>query len=382
MAKRLYLDYASATPMTPQAHKVLTRAARAYSGNPSGVHEEARAAKEALQSARATVARVCGVKPEECTFVSGGTEANNLAIRGVLNATGKSFQDLHFVTSSIEHSSILSLAHQLEREGVSVTYVAPTEEGIVTPEAVEAALTDKTALVSIQYVNSEIGTIQPIRKIGQLLQKRNIPLHTDAAQAPLYLPIKMETLAAQLISLDAQKCGGPRGVGALIHARAVPITSLLYGGDQERTLRPGTENVPGVLSFAVALEDAQNNYAQNTERVSEVRDYGFQMLKGIINGSTTHRIANNINLSFPGIDTEYLTVLLDTKGIAVATKSACETDTEAASHVVMALTDDAERAKSTLRITLGPTTTKKDIDRLQKTLNQCLQFLDESKLEL
>lgn len=383
MHKRLYLDYASTTPITKGALRAMTNAQKKIQGNPGGLHQEAQVARNALEEARATIARVCGVKPETCTFVSGGTEANNLALIGTLEALhvkGKRYEDLHVVTSSIEHSSILEPCKHLESKGVKITYISPNEEGIITPEAVAAALTKETVLVSIQYVNSEIGVIQPLRKIARIVHEHGALLHTDAAQAPLYLPVQLETLAVDLLSLDAQKFGGPRGIGALIYTGHLSIDPVLFGGGQERGLRPGTENVPAAVSCAYALEKAQVAYKENAEAVTKVREYGFSILGGDVNGSRTDRIANNINISFPGIDTEYLVVLLDTDGIAVATKSACETDSEEGSYVVYELTKDLPRAESTLRITLGTDTRKKDIDRLQKSLKKHLTFLDENSL--
>ena len=380
--KRVYLDYASAAPLEKGAYKAMRPFMQKHFGNPGAQHTEGRYAKEVLENARKDIAKVVGVRKEEVIFTSGATEANTLAILGhveALKKEGKTYKDMHLITSSIEHVNILRTAHALKEKGAHITFVDPNEHGLIDPKAIKAALTDKTVLVSIQYVNSEIGTIMPLRAIKSILPE-SVMLHTDAAQAAYFLPVLQEKLQTDLMVLDAQKFGGPRGVGVLIRKRHVPLSSLLHGGGQEGGIRPGTEVVSLAVGCAYALAEAQEKYSAQAATTTTIRDFTIEELLKIpgvvLNGSQKDRIANNINISLPGKDSEYLAVLLDKDRFAVSTKITCDTGVASGSDVVRIISQDEKRALSTLRITLGPSTTKRDMQRFIQALKKNIAFLD------
>lgn len=390
MSKRVYLDYASAMPTDPAVFSVMKPHILTYFGNPGANHEEGRAAKEVLEKARSEVAETVQVKKEEVIFTSGATEANTLAIIGHiegLRKQGRTYRDMHVVTSAIEHVNVLKSVEALKEKGVLVSIVFPNEEGIITPESVGEALTNKTVLVSIQYANSEIGTVMPLRKIKQTVSKFNkdIAVHTDAAQAALFLPTLLEQVGVDMMTLDGQKFGGPRGVGALIKKRGVALAPLLFGGGQEGGMRPGTENVALAVGFAHALAHAQDEQGKRSEDIAVLRNWTINEIEKeiegvVVNGSKEQRIANNINISLLERDSEYLAALLDKKGYAVSTKTTCDSGTGKGSDVVRVLTNDEGRARTTLRITLGPVTTKKEMRGFVKALKEGVKFLDENKI--
>ena len=389
--RRIYLDYASATPIHAAVQRAILKAMRIFPGNPSATHEEGRTAKAAVESARQTIARSLSVKPEELLFTSGGTESNNMAIRGVvegLRRRGLTYQDLHVVSTSIEHSSVLETLHMLQREGVAVTLVDPEPSGMVSVEHIIAAIRPNTALLTVSHVNSEIGTVQPITAIGVALMKlgqkssslsRAAPetrfpvLHVDAAQSSLYLDAGPHTLRADVVSYDAQKILGPKGLGVLFRDFSVPLAPITGGGSQERGIRPGTENVAGIVGTAIAFQLAKDGRAARAKKVAALRDELIQrVVKALPNasltGSAKRRIANNAHFTIPGVDGDYLTILMDTEGIAVSPRSACSGSGGAWSHVVHALTHDDALARNTIRFSLGPTTTKKDIENAVSAL--------------
>lgn len=396
---RIYLDYAATTPLDPRVGKVMRSFLSERFGNPSSIHAEGVAAKVALDTARTTVARCLEAHKEEIVFTSGGTEANNLAMFGVLaNTDGR--QHLlkgakpHVVTTNIEHASVLEPMRQLEKEGMAeVTYVSVEPNGIVKPEKILAAVRPTTVLVSVMYANNEIGTIQPIAKIGKALRdfrngqlktsnlklstvKNRLPIfHSDACQAPLYLRCLVNALGVDLLSLDAHKIYGPKGVGALYIRRGMRLEPQLFGGGQEWGMRSTTENVPAIVGFAEALRIATAERHRESERIQKLRDMLYPAIfqnngTVVVNGGMKkgERLPNNLNISLPGVDTEFLTLELDALGIAVSTKSSCLKD-EKESYVVAAL--DAQnhaRAHSSLRFTLGRTTTRNDVKRTLQTL--------------
>jgi len=403
--KRIYLDYAATTPLDPRVEKAMQSLVRKAFGNPSSIHAEGVAAKKALDRARTAVARCLEAHAEEVVFTSGGTESNNLAIFGVLEAVDtRCLKSLtsgvgrlpHIVTTNIEHASGLEPLRQLEREGkAEVTYVPVEQNGIVKPGEIIAAIKPNTALVSVMYANNEIGTIQPIRKIGQLLSavrdskfsilnspnERRYPVfHSDACQAPSYLPCLVNALGVDLLSLDAHKIYGPKGVGALYVRPGTMLSPQLLGGGQERGHRSATENVPGIVGFAEALHSASENRKKESERIKKLRDALYSSIlqnNGIVimNGSMKEgeRLPNNLNISLPGIDTEFLTLQLDAAGIAVSTKSSCLKN-EKESYVISAIASrDKARARSTLRFTLGRGTTSDDIKRVAEAVNNLLK---------
>lgn len=392
--KRLYLDYASATPLNASVERAMSKYLKKNFGNPSGLHQEGREAKKTLEESRTRVSRSLRAKPEDIIFTSGGTESNTLAILGhieSLRSKGLLYKDMHIITTLAEHITILLVCKKLESYGVSVTYLPLTTEGIISLSEYEKAFRKETVLVSIQYVNSEIGTIMPIRKCAQFAHsyaKKNaqkIAVHTDASQAPLFLSVQKDYLRVDLMTLDGQKMHGPRGSGIVFRNRMTPLTQVLFGGSQEFGLRPGTEPVALALGFSLALETAQNSWRENKEKTLLVQQYGFQILEkkigGVIfNGSQKYRIANNIHISLPGYDTTYMTVLLDKEGIACSTRVSCEGRDGGVSKVVQMLHNNNAISESTLRFSFGPKITKKDMDRLHKALQKVITFLSKSPL--
>ena len=386
-AQRIYLDYASATPLLPEVLRAMAPYWSERFGNPGALYAEGVDAARALETARVECARALSVQAAEVTFTSGGTESNNLAILGLLKqkiqeTPGGTF---HVISMAIEHSSILEPLVELARQGVQVSYVSVRADGVIDLAALKAALTPQTVLVSVHLANSEIGVIQPLRDIARLLdetygkEKRPV-LHSDAAQAPLFLEVSLERLGVDMLTLDGQKMGGPKGVGALVHRKHIPLCSIIGGGGQERGLRSGTEPVPLIVGFTAALSAAVRGREERVRRVKELRDRFLGELlqrlpQAILNGSATERIANNVNVSIPGVDTEFLVLRLDHEGIAVSTKSTCLSD-EVASSVVAALGKGEEVARSTLRITLGTDTTWSELARTLDVLERLVANLD------
>lgn len=381
---RVYLDYASATPVLPEVLSEMLPFLINNFGNPSAVHFEGQVAKQVVTESRTKVARILGVQPEFVTFTSGGTESNNLAIIGVVEArraTGAAYSDMEVITTRIEHPATSNTFLYLTSLGVVVKYIEIDSDGVAVLADLQKQLSAKTLLVSVAYVNSEIGCIQDVNAIHRTLEKFtknsdqvDIVLHVDAAQAPLWLPCELSRLGADLLSLDAGKFGGPKGIGVLVKRRPLPIKNIAYGGGQEGGLRPGTEPVAQIVGLASALTIAQNNWSKNKQTVSELRDYFWTQLKlaipkAILNGPQSEsRVANNMNISIPDIDSEFAVVSLDVAGIACSTKSACSSAGGGESTVVLAISSDSARAASTLRFTLGVDTTKSDIDKTVETL--------------
>ena len=389
MHNRIYADYASATPISRSVRSVMRKHSANTFGNPSAPHAEGVAAREVLENARKNIAQYLSVQAREIVFTSGGTESNTLACIGYIEALaqdGRAYQDMHVITSTIEHSTILNACAALERRGVRVTYVSPDAEGIIQPRSIQKALTPQTVFVSIQYVNSEIGTIMPLRAIAREIRKAHptVAFHTDAAQAPLFCSLQLQSLGVDMLSLDGQKMCGPRGSGVFVVKSHIIIAPILFGGAQEDGRRPGTENVVFAAGIAQAFSEAQEKRDTRSAHIKDLRDELTEALVGlgaIVNGSREHRVANNVNVSFPGVDTEYLMMLLDADGIAVSTKSACEGTTGTRSSVVYALGQDEARARATLRITLGPDISKRDIKRIVRSCKKHLDFLTHTTIE-
>lgn len=384
---RVYLDWAAATPLLPAAYDAMVPYLTGDFGNASAIHKEGQIARNAVETARAQVASAVQVRPEYVTFTSGGTEGNNLAIFGVvesLQAAGRAYDSMSVVTTAIEHPSVAKACEALARRGIAVKYVRVRETGGIDLEHLSLLLDESVVLLSIALINSEIGTPQPARGIRKVLQEAEerygtqIYLHLDAAQAPLWVNCQFDALAADFISLDAAKFCGPKGVGMLVRGRRTSINAVVHGGGQESGLRPGTENVAGIVGAGVALAWAQSGWKERAERVAEVQRAGINELLAEIPQAQLNtpmnmsgaRVANNINISIPGLDTEFAAVVLDTHGFAVSTKSACSGAGGGASAVVLATTEDLTRASSTLRITLGPETTLEQIKSLTKVLKE------------
>ncbi len=361
--------------MDPQVMRVVLAHLKNSWGNASSVHEVGRKAREVVADSRKAVARVLGVKPEEIIFTGSGTESDNLAIFGVARAYKKFGK--HIITSKIEHPAVLRACEYLQKhDGFRITYLDVNKSGIVEPKAVLKALRSDTMLVSITYANNEIGTIQPIKTISEIIRKANnkkIIFHTDACQAAGSLNINVHQLGVDLLTLNGSKIYGPKGTGCLYVRRGIELTPLIVGGPQERGLRAGTENPALIAGFAKALELADKNKFQESARLIKLRDYMIgQILKTIpdsrLNGDAIKRLPNNINISFKGIDGEMLMLGLDQEGIQVSTGSACTSTSTEPSHVLKALGLPESLAKGNIRITLGRQTTKKDIDHVLKIL--------------
>lgn len=384
-SQRIYLDHASATPVLPEVMSAMMPYFTESFGNPGSIHSEGMIAKSAVLHARTTVARMLSVQPESVTFTSGGTESNNLGIIGVVEAkhqSGLPYNQIEIITTKIEHPATSKTFEYLGSMGVVVNYAPVDGGGEIILSELASLFTPRTLLVSVAYVNSEIGVIQDIGAISRVLAKFSkqqdcsIYLHVDAAQAPLWLPCMLSRLGCDLMSLDAGKFGGPKGVGALVHLKRVPLVNIVYGGGQERGLRPGTESVASIVGFATAFEVAQKNWSANSEQVAKLQAYFFNQLAEKIPTATINgvigesRVANNINISIPGIDSEFAVVTLDVAGIACSTKSACSSAGGGASIVVETITGDTARASTTLRFSFGVQTTEAEI-------NQALEVLSE-----
>ncbi len=384
MNKALYLDYAASTPVDPKVFKAMVPYLKQAYGNPSSLHRLGQQAAASLEIARTQAAQFLGCLPEEIAFTSGATESNNLAIQGIARKSNPPAggQKPHIITSAIEHESVLNVVRTLEgQELIEVTYLPVNKEGLVNVEDVKKQLRENTALVSVQYANSEIGTIQPIAEIGRAIrafrtsQKSSFPLfHTDAVQAANFLDCNVQKLGCDLCTLSSHKIYGPKGVGLLFIRKGVQVDPVLQGGSQEGGLRSGTENVACIVGMGRALLELNSpRIAVEAVRIRHMRD---QLIRGILrqvkesscSGSLDRRLPNNAHFTFAGIEGRDLVMLLDQKGIAVSTGSACSERSQEPSHVLLALGMSPQEALGSLRITLGRRTTKEDIVRVLKTL--------------
>ena len=377
----IYLDNAAATPLDPEVKHAMELYEGEYFGNPSSIHKKGQEAKRAVDAARKSVAQVLGSRPDEILFTSGATEADNLAVQGV----ARKCINGSILTTPIEHRAILSICEHLLQEGRSVAYIPIDQYGIVDPHGIVEMVQPDTVLVSISYANNEIGTIEPIadiaRSIKEIRQKRvqeknGTPFffHTDASQAVEFLDIHVEKLGVDLMTLNAAKIYGPKGAGCLYVRRGITLEPILYGGGQERGLRSGTENVPGIVGFAKALEIAQKKKSSETVRLTELRDWFIKEIKkeipgAVLNGHPVYRLPNNIHISIPEVEGEALVLYLDAKGIYCSTGSACTSVSLEPSHVLQALGKPDEYTTGSLRFTLGRETTKKDLARVLEVLS-------------
>jgi len=376
---RVYLDHAAATPMVPEVREAMLPYLGQVWGNASAIHTEGRRMRDVVETKREQAARLLGIQPAGVIFTSGGTEGNNLAIRGVVEArraAGVPYDEMEIISTPIEHPATTNTLRYLASLGVVVHTVPVDRSGRVMLLELAKLVGDKTVLVAISYINSEIGTIERVGHIKRVIREKNEQtiLYVDAAQAPLWLSCELPRLKADLMTFDGGKCGGPQGAGILAMIKHIDIAPYMYGGSQERGLRPGTEPVAQIVGMVTALQYAQRDYGRRAERIRGVRDEAIQKILAaipgaVLNGATgDSRVANNINISIPGLDSEYAVVVLDTHGVAVSTKSACSSAGGGASAVVLATTGDAARASSTLRITLGPDTARADIDYFLQAL--------------
>lgn len=370
----IYLDYAAATPVRPEVLKVMMPLWAEDFGNASSIHDFGVRAKKALAAAREDVARTLRVRPEDIIFTSGGTESNNLAIIGSVKsmiASGVSASDIEVISSLAEHPSVSKSLEEVGKLGARVTYAPMGNDGRISPEEFKKLLSPQTRLVTLAYANSETGVVEDIGKLARLVrafEKENgltISIHTDACQAPLWLSCGLDSLSVDMMSQDSGKCRGPKGIGILARRSRANLIAVSFGGSQENNLRPGTEPLPLIVGAATALNLAQAEHQQLAAKVSAVRDYFISHLEKIpevaLNGSREHRLANNINVSLSGTDTEFLVVALATAGISASTRSACNGAGAGVSKAVLEMTGNRERAMATVRFTLTPDTTKKDV---------------------
>ncbi len=361
----IYLDNAATTKTSGAAQKAMLDCMEEFWGNPSSLHTPGQKAAEALEKAREEVAASIGATPREIYFTSGGSEADNQAIFSAAYL-GRKKGKTHLISTAIEHHAVLHTLTRLEKEGFTVTLVPVDESGIVKVSDVAAAIREDTALVSVMFANNEIGTIQPIAEIGALCRERGIPFHTDAVQAAGHLAIDVVKQNIDLLSLSGHKFHGPRGVGALYVRRGLPLLPLLEGGAQERGKRAGTENLPAIVGMAAALREACVHMEENAEKETRLRDKLIEGLSSIshcaLNGDRVHRLPGNVNFCFEGIEGESLLLLLDDKGIAASSGSACTSGSLDPSHVLLAIGRPHEVAHGSLRLTLSEETTEEEID--------------------
>ena len=375
--KLIYMDNAATTPMRPEAARAMSPYFADSFGNPSGIYELSQRGRGAVDAARQYVARSLGCRASELVFTSGGTESDNAAIKGVAMALRNVGN--HIVTTAIEHHAVLHACHQMEQFGFEVTYLPVDETGLVSPERVADAVTERTTLVSVMLANNEIGTVQPVAAISAAVAERaaqvgrRVYLHTDAVQAVGALPVNVRELGVDALSLSAHKFGGPKGAGALYLKRGTPFEPLIAGGGQERERRSGTENVPGIVGLAEALRLADAERDAVSERSARLRDRiiaGIQeRVDGVkLNGHPTRRLPNNVNVSFENVEGEPILLGLDFAGICASSGSACSSASLEPSHVLTAIGLPADLAQGSLRITVGKDNTDEDVDYLLDTL--------------
>ena len=369
--RRIYLDYAATTPTHPEVVKAMLPYFTDAFGNPSSIYSYGQEAKGALEGARDKVADLIGAQSSELVFTSGGTEADNFAIKGF--AYRNHVKGNHIITTLIEHAAVINTCKFLERRGFRVTYLPVDGYGLVEPGNIKKAITGKTILISVMHANNEIGTIEPIAKIGKIAKEAGIHFHTDAVQTAGHIPVDVNELGVDLLSMSAHRLYGPKGVGALYIRRGTKLLPVMHGGEQERWRRATTENVPGIVGFGKAAEVSQQEMSQDAERLTYLRD---QLIKGLLeridhtrlNGHPLKRLPNNVNVSVDFVEGESMLLNLDLEGICAATGSACASSSLSPSHVLLAMGLPPEQAHGSLRFTLGKWTTEEEIGRVLEVL--------------
>jgi cysteine desulfurase len=394
MRKRIYLDYAATTPVDPAVLKAMMPYLKAAFGNPSSAHWFGQQTRAAIEKAREVVSSFLNARAQEIVFTSGATEANNLAIQGIVRSQKSNLksQKPHMITSEIEHESVLSPCEALEQEGLAeVTYGPGDKQGLVRVEDVKNAVKENTVLISLMYANSEIGTVQPIAEIGAMLKHYKLqatsykPLfHTDATQAAQFLDCDVQKLKVDLLTLSSHKVYGPKGAGALYVRDGVLLSPLVYGGGQEGGMRSGTENVAAIVGMGAAVKEIQN--PKSKIRNIQIRQLRDRLMRGILKnvkgaeltGSATRRLPNNIHIRVQGIEGRDMVIALDQKGIAVSSGSACSEKNQEPSHVLLALGHSLEEASSGVRLTVGKGTTKEDIQKAMKAFILAVEQLQKN----
>ena len=374
----IYADNAATTKMSKNAIDTMVSVMNETFGNPSSLYEVGQRAKEVLEQARKDVAEAIGAQPGEILFTSGGSEADNQAL-----ITGARLGALkgkkHIISSAFEHHAVLHTLKKLEKEGYEVTLLPVHEDGLIRPEELEAAIREDTCLVTIMYANNEIGTIQPIREIGEICRKHQVLFHTDAVQAIGHIPVNVENDNIDMLSSSAHKYHGPKGVGFLYVKKGIRLTNLIEGGAQERGKRAGTENVPGIAAMATALKEAVASLDENAKHLISRRDRLIAGLKEIphsaLNGDATKRLPSNVNFCFEGLEGESLLLLLDDKGICASSGSACTSGSLDPSHVLLAIGRVHDVAHGSLRLSLGEDVTEEEVDYMIQSVKEVVEYL-------
>ena len=375
---RIYADNAATTRMSRSAIDAMVECMEKEYGNPSSLYTLGQSAKETLERARTQIAAVIGADPKEITFTSGGSEADNQAIRSAALA-GRKAGKTHIISTAFEHHAVLHTLKKLETEGFEVTLLPVHEDGLVRPEELEAAMRPDTCLVTVMYANNEIGTVQPITELGAICRAKGVPFHTDAVQAVGHLPIDVKAQNIDMLSASAHKFHGPKGTGFLYVKKGLPLLNLIEGGAQERGKRAGTENVPGIVAMAAALAEAEENMERNTAHLIPLRNRLIEGLKQIphsaLNGDAVKRLPGNVNFCFEGIEGESLLLLLDDRGISASSGSACTSGSLDPSHVLLAIGRVHDVAHGSLRLTLGEDATEEEVDYMIKNISEVVEYL-------
>ena len=375
---QIYADNAATTKMSRTAIDAMLPYLDEIYGNPSSLHSIGQRAKDALMYARQRAATVLGCQTREITFTSGGSEADNQAILTAA-ANGAKTGRKHIISTAFEHHAVLHTLDALKRQGFEITLLEVHETGLITPEQIADAIRPETCLVTVMYANNEIGTIQPIPEIGQICRERGVLFHTDAVQAFGHLPIQVAEQQIDMLSLSAHKFYGPKGVGLLYCRRGIPLTNVIYGGAQEGGKRAGTENVPGIIGMAAAMEEAAANIDRNSRKTVILRDRLIGKLSAIphsmLNGDQEKRLSGNVNFCFEGVEGESLLLMLDQKGIAASSGSACASGSLDPSHVLLALGRPYELALSSLRLTINENNTEEEIDYIAASVSETVEKL-------
>ena len=379
MSKLIYLDNAATTKTAPEVVEAMLPYFTEYYGNPSSIYDFAQKSKEAVTKGRQQIADVLNAKKEEIYFTAGGSEADNWALKATFEAYKS--KGNHIITTKIEHHAILHTCEYLEKErGAKITYLDVDENGIVKLDELEKAITPETILISVMAANNEIGTLEPLKEIGQIAHEHGILFHTDAVQAFGQIPINVDEFNIDMLSSSGHKLNGPKGIGFLYIRKGVKIRSFIHGGAQERKRRAGTENVPGIVGYGVAAERAANTMEERTARERELRDYMISRFEKEIpyvkiNGDREHRLANNVNACFRFVEGESMLIMLDMKGICASSGSACTSGSLDPSHVLLAIGLPHEIAHGSLRLTLGADTTKEQIDTTVDAIKEIVAHL-------
>lgn len=374
----IYADNAATTKISPAAMEAMTKCMEKAYGNPSSLHSVGQKAAEVLQKAREDIAEILGADFREIYFTSGGTEADNQAIYSAAVFGAKKGRK-HIISSAIEHHAVLHMLNRLEKEGFEITLLDVGEKGIVDPEDVRKAIREDTALVTIMYANNEIGTLQPIREIAEICREKKVIFHTDAVQAAGHVPINVTEEKIDMLSLSAHKFHGPRGIGVLYVRKGVPLFNLIEGGAQERGRRPGTENLPAIVGMAAALKEAVSDMEAAGEKTAALRDILIEGLSKIpharLNGDARRRLPGNVNFCFEGIEGESLLLLLDNKGIAASSGSACTSGSLDPSHVLLALGLPHEVAHGSLRLSISEENTEEEMRYIVDAVREVVEYL-------